>query len=130
MYARGGYSCQFVASSQLPNCQFRWRIGTPLSALVHNHRTYENKIKYGLPLSYFPRRWIYANNFNTWHVLTDKRVVTLHFATTIWKFFSKTWSRILIFQENLCSLLHWNFFKNDEKYFLFCIKRSFRSQDI
>ena len=34
------------------------------------------------------------------------------------------------FKKNLCSLLGWKHFKNDEKCFLFHLKRFFRSQDI
>ena len=33
-------------------------------------------------------------------------------------------------KKNLHYLLHWTYFKNDEKYFLFHLKSSFRSQDI
>ena len=34
----------------------------------------------------------------------------------------------LSFQKNLCCLLGWKPYKNDEKYFLFQLKSSFRSQ--
>ena len=39
-------------------------------------------------------------------------------------------SRTLTYLKNLCYLLDWKPFKNDEKCFLFHIKSSFRSQDI
>ena len=39
-------------------------------------------------------------------------------------------SRAVTFQKNLCYLPHCKPFKNDEKYFLFCLKSSFHFQDI
>ena len=44
--------------------------------------------------------------------------------------FISSYSRIRTFQKNLCYLLEWKPFKNNEKCFLFHLKGSFRSQDI
>ena len=40
------------------------------------------------------------------------------------------WIRTLTFQKNLCYLRDWKLFRNDEKWFLFHLKSSFRPQDI
>ena len=73
------------------------------------------KLKRWCPLFYLYRAYIFAweTCFSLVNVL-----------------FNEIQSRTLTFQKNLCYLLHWKPFKNDEKCFSFHFKSSFRSQNI